>query len=138
MRFNISFALLSFEVSFFDKLAVFRFTTGFVMFLLDEEVFTVGGFDPFWTRLAPPVNLYIACFCFYFYAGENSLFFIYALEDLAEFQSFYLLVLRAGLCLVPVWLLFIKCEDTTGRTGGLYSVFLGISWVLMFGVVFNN
>jgi hypothetical protein len=53
----------------------------------------MGGLELPWLR-GPPVNLYMACFCFYFSAGENYRFFSYALDDLAEFQSFYLLFCR--------------------------------------------
>jgi hypothetical protein len=56
----------------------------------------MGGLELPWLR-GPPVNLYMACFCFYFSAGENYRFFSYALDDLAEFQSFYLLFCRPWL-----------------------------------------
>ncbi len=132
MRFRISFAL-----SFLGILPAVLFTLviGFAMFLLDEE-FAIGGFELTWFRF-PPVSLSMAAFCFYLYAGEYSRFFIYALEDLFELISFSLLRCLTGLFL-EYWLLFSTWEDTTGRTGGLYYVFLGIEGLLIFGVVFRS
>ena len=106
------------------------------MFLLEDE-FTIGGFELGWFLFDAPVNLSIACFCLSRSAGENYLFFKSALDDFTEPQSFYLLLGRAGLLRVPA-LLLIKWEETTGLTGGLYSVFLGIEGVLIFGVVLSN
>lgn len=95
----------------------------------------MGGFELPWFRF-PPVSLYMAAFCFYLYAGEYYRFFIYALNDLLELLSFSLLLCLAGLFLD--WLLFNTCEDTTGLTGGLYYVFLGIEGLLILGVVLRS
>lgn len=132
IRFKMSFAL-----SFFDTLVEFFVFETLCMFLLEDEV-VMAGLEAGGLRFDGPVSLFIACFCFSLSAGENSRFLRSALEDLIEFQSFYLLLDRAGLFRTPWLLLFIRCDETTGRVGGLYSVFLGIEGVLILGVVFNS
>lgn len=124
-------------MSFFDTLFEFLSFEALGIFLFDDEL-VIAGLELGGLRLDAPVSLSMACFCFYRSAGENSRFLSSALDDLIEFQSFSLLRDRAGLFLTPPVLLFIRCDDITGRAGGLYYVFLGIDGVLIFGVVFNN
>lgn len=91
---------MSFALSFFDTLVEFLVFETFCMFLLEDEL-VMAGLEVGGLRFDGPVNLFIACFCFSLSAGENSRFLRSALEDLTEFQSFSLLLDRAGLFRTP-------------------------------------
>jgi len=88
----------------------------------------------------PPANLAIAAFCLYFYSGVNSLFFIYTpWADLTDELSLLPALLFLGFIMGSFCL---RCDETTGLTGGLNSfVFLcaeGVPPTLIFGVVLNK
>ena len=124
IRFKISFAL-SFRFPTVDFIAFDS------IFFAEDEWTTAFWFDVL-VLVFFPASLSIASFCLSRSAGEYSFFFNSVLVDFIDpvLERLYPELRLA-------WLL--RCDETTGLTGGLYSVFRGgMGVVLIFGVVLSN